>query len=91
MIWAQPRSRLLTHPGAIHFAPPMAAIAKKEKSSKKERKGLWKMPSLWKSANNADSHRDLEKPSAFPHFPQALLGHISMVEGIHLRSVENWS
>jgi hypothetical protein len=23
--------------------------------------GLWKMPSLWKSANSADSHRDLEK------------------------------
>jgi hypothetical protein len=69
----------------------MAGIEKKEKSSKKERKGLWKMPSLWKSANSADFHRDLEKPSAFPHFPQALLGSIFMVEGIHLRSAENGS
>jgi hypothetical protein len=58
---------------------------------RKERKGLWKMPSLWKSAKTADSHRDLEKPSAFPHFPQALLGYIFMVEGIHLRYVDNWS
>jgi hypothetical protein len=91
MIWTQSRSRLLGHSGAIYFVPRVAAIAKKEKSSKKERKGLWKMPSLWKSANSADSHRDLEKPSAFPHFPQALLGYTFMVEGIHLRSVENWS
>ncbi len=28
---------------------------------------------------NADSHRDLEKLSAFPHFPQALLVYISIV------------
>lgn len=28
---------------------------------------------------SADSHRDLEKPSAFPHFPQALLAYISIV------------
>jgi hypothetical protein len=28
---------------------------------------------------NADFHRDLEKPSAFPHFPQALLVYILIV------------
>jgi len=29
--------------------------------SKAKTYGLWKMPSLWKSAKSADSHRDLEK------------------------------
>jgi hypothetical protein len=28
---------------------------------------------------SADSHRDLEKPSAFPHFPQALLVYILII------------
>jgi len=56
-----------------------------KKKEPKKKKGLWKMPQLWKSAQesdafghfflDADSHSCLEKPrqrrSAFPHFPQA--------------------
>jgi hypothetical protein len=33
---------------------------------------LWKLTLLWKSAKSTDSHKSLEKPSAFPQFPQAL-------------------
>jgi hypothetical protein len=48
----------------------------KDKSSKNEsREGLWKLTSQWKSAKNADFHRDLKKPrqrrSTFSQFPQA--------------------
>jgi hypothetical protein len=55
------------------FAGHMSQHGQKEKRSKKEN-GLWKMTPLWKSRKSVDSHRGLEKPSAFPHFPQALLG-----------------
>jgi len=34
-------------------------------------RGLWKLTLKWKSAKSADSHFSLEKPSAFPQFPQA--------------------
>jgi len=33
---------------------------------------MWKLTRPEKSANNADSLGRLEKPSAFPQFPQAL-------------------
>ena len=36
----------------------------------KKRNGLWKLPLMWKSF---DSHISLEKPSAFPQLPQALV------------------
>jgi hypothetical protein len=33
------------------------------------RRRPWKLPQRWKSAQDADSHRCLEEPSAFPQFP----------------------
>ena len=38
--------------------------------NRKKRNGLWKLPLMWKSF---DSHISLEKPSAFPQLPQALV------------------
>ena len=44
-------------------------MAERKKKNQKERKGgLWKMTPLRKSTKDVDSHRGLEKPSAFPHF-----------------------
>jgi hypothetical protein len=40
--------------------------------------GLWKLTREWKSAKSADSHSRLEKPSAFPQFPQALRAFLSL-------------
>lgn len=40
---------------------------------------LWKLPLLWKSVKSTDSHKSLEKPSAFPQFPQALLAYFLLI------------
>jgi hypothetical protein len=54
---------------------------KQKKGGKTQTKPIdqWKLPLLWKSAKSTDSHRSLEKPSAFPQFPQALLGYFSLI------------
>jgi len=55
---------------------PQARRRLKNKQYKKREpeEGLWKLPPLWKSAQDADSHSGLEKPrtqrEAFPQFPQ---------------------
>ena len=64
MQWVQPRrDRRFQATLEGLFSLQMSLIAKKAT-------GLWKLPLMWKSF---DSHITLEKPSAFPQFPQALV------------------
>jgi hypothetical protein len=88
MTRARSRSQLIGHPGARIFH---AESVRKKKEAQKKEQAYGKCRLYGNPLESADSHRDLEKPAAFPHFPQALLGHILMVKGIHLRSAENWS
>jgi hypothetical protein len=51
------------------------SFGKKEKEPKRKKRfgrgRLVEMTPLWKSTNNVDSHRGLEKPAGFSTFPQA--------------------
>jgi len=57
-------------------------------------RGLWKLKLKRKSAKSADSHFSLEKPSAFPQFPQALRSFLLLTDEqkrqamIHLKQTD---
>jgi hypothetical protein len=84
-IWAEARSFVYGQINAIFLAFSAASYAggaEIEKMNSRILKaksyGLWKMPSLWKSAKSADSHRDLgksrKKQRDFPTFPTGPTG-----------------
>ena len=50
---------------------PHGSREERERTKKVTATGLWKTPQRWESVQEPDSHRCLEKPTAFPRFPQA--------------------
>ena len=49
----------------------MGSRQERERTTKVTATGLWKTPHPWKSVQDPDSHRCVEKPTALPRFPQA--------------------
>lgn len=51
----------------------------KNKNEAKMKSSLWKLPLMWESVKSTDFHMSLEKPPAFPQFPQALLAFFLLI------------